>query len=86
MAIAGGIAYTYKNYELKNKRFGNISAVFHDAVKTFKKDLRLIKPPDKFTFTPEAQHETELSDVKDMKRESLVVRNQIQDRLSTKLL
>lgn len=52
MAVAGGIAYTYKNYELKNKKFGNISAVFYDAVKTFKKDLRLIKPPDKFTFTP----------------------------------
>ena len=64
MSIAGGLAYTYKNYELSKRRYRNIRAVFYDAYRTFQKDLRLIKPPDKFTFTPEAQQETELSDIR----------------------
>lgn len=61
-------------------------AVFQDAYRTFQKDLRLIKPPDKFTFTPEAQQETELSDMRDRLRESEAVQSKLNGRLSARLL
>lgn len=85
MAVAGGVAYTYKNYELKRRRYGNIGDVFTDAVKTFKRDLRLIKPPKTFVFTPEASN-MELQDMKEVRRQSQVVHNQLQDRLSRRLI
>lgn len=85
MTIAGGIAYTYKNYELKKKKYGSIGDVFTDAVKTFKRDLRLIKPPKTFVFTPEASN-MELRDMKQDNRESMKVRSQLEDRLSQRLI
>lgn len=44
MAIAGGIAYTYKNYELEKKSYGTCSSVIDDTINTFKNDFKLIKP------------------------------------------
>lgn len=44
MAIAGGIAYTYKNYELRQKTYGTLGEVLTDTINTFKEDFRLIKP------------------------------------------
>jgi hypothetical protein len=54
MAIADGITYTNMNYEMKKKLYSNFGYIFGNAVITFKKHLRLIIPPYKFLFTPEA--------------------------------
>jgi len=50
MAIAGGIAYSYKPFIIGIIKEGGFSEVFKDNWETFKKDFRLIKPK-KFGFT-----------------------------------
>lgn len=50
MAIAGGIAYSYKPFVMGTIKQGGFTDVFKDNWVTFKKDFRLIKPK-KFGFT-----------------------------------
>lgn len=49
MAIAGGIAYSYKPFIYGIVKQGGFSDVLKDNWDTFKKDFRLIKPK-KFGF------------------------------------
>lgn len=50
MAIAGGIAYSYKPFIIGSIKEGGFTQVFKDNWETFKKDYRLIKPK-KFGFS-----------------------------------
>lgn len=86
MSIAGGIAYTYKNYKLRQKTYGTLGDVLKDTVNTFKEDFRLIKPK-KRGFESLAE-EVEMNDIKDNKsRASAVAETHLESsRLSNKLL
>ena len=86
MSLAGGIAYTYKNYELRQKTYGTIKEVMQDTLNTFKEDFRLIKPKKRgFESLTE---DVELRDLKNQtERESATVDTSLKNnRLSKKLL
>ena len=73
MAFAGGLAYSFENYEIRgNNNHGTFWEVMQDTIRTFQNDCRLIRPK-KFGYKTSKFEEIELVEVTNLNRKSAEV-------------